>query len=130
VLLGDKQEAHKYKQYNAGHVADIIHEGASPWGTHWIGESKVVSPFTATHHAGRGTREGGGTASDVGHLYAFGNTEEGLHRTILGCAARGTPADGPFDHATGRGHVAFHRGDYWTYKVNTLGTSNEYAYIR
>ena len=33
VILGDKQEADKYRQYNEGHVADIIQVGASPWGT-------------------------------------------------------------------------------------------------
>ena len=43
----------------------------------------------------------------------FGNTEEGLHRMILGCAARGAPRDGPFDHTTGKGHVPFHKGDYY-----------------
>ena len=31
---------------------------------------------------------------------------------ILGLPRRGTPADGPFDHLTGRGHVAAHTGDY------------------
>ena len=25
---------------------------------------------------------------------------------------QGVPADGPFDHATGKGHVPFHKGDY------------------
>ena len=34
------------------------------------------------------------------------------HRMILGCAARGAPRDGPFDHTTGKGHVPFHKGDY------------------
>ena len=32
---------------------------------------------------------------------------------ILGCAARGAPRDGPFDHTTGKGHVPFHKGDYY-----------------
>jgi len=44
----------------------------------------------------------------VGH----GNTEEWLHRNILGCGERGLPAAGPLDHSTGKGHVPFHKGDY------------------
>ena len=55
----------------------------------------------------------------VGHLVAFGNTEEWLHRQILGCRARNQPAQPPaggrlppFDHKTGEGHVPFHGGDY------------------
>ena len=50
---------------------------------------------------------------------AFGNTEEWLHRQILGCRARNQPAQPPaggrlppFDHKTGEGHVPFHGGDY------------------
>ena len=31
---------------------------------------------------------------------------------ILGVRRRGRPCDGPFDHATGRGHVAAYKGDY------------------
>ena len=48
----------------------------------------------------------------MGHLVGHGNTEEGLHRTILGCAARGVPGEA-FDHTTGKGHVPFYKGDYY-----------------
>ena len=41
------------------------------------------------------------------------DTEERLHRDILGCRERDRPADPPFDHNTGKGHVAFHKGDYY-----------------
>ena len=112
VLLGDKEQAEQYKQYNKGHVPDLVQPGATAWGTDWIGETKVASPFTATRHAGHGSRAGGGTPQDVGHAFAAGNTEERLHRAILGCRPRGRPQDGPFDHNTGRGHVAHHPGDY------------------
>ena len=62
----------------------------------------------------------------VGHLVAFGNTEEWLHRAILGCRARGLPPPGaapagrlpPFDHKTGEGHVPFHGGDYYDARYN------------
>ena len=40
-------------------------------------------------------------------------TEEWWHRQILGCRERGLPTDGPFDHNTGKGHVPFHKGDYY-----------------
>ena len=52
-------------------------------------------------------------AHSVGHKIAFGNTLEHLHRKILGTDARGSPADGPFDHSTGQGYVAERRGDYY-----------------
>ena len=104
VDLGDKGEADKYKQYNAGHVADLIQAGASRWGTDWLGESKVPSSLCSSPPHDQCDR--------VGHLVAFGCTEEPLHRTILGCRERGVPADGPYDHATGKGHVPFYPGDY------------------
>ena len=31
---------------------------------------------------------------------------------ILGCEGRGRPADGPFDHSTGKGWVKERKGDY------------------
>ena len=105
VLLGDKEEADKYKQYNVGHVADLVQPGASPWGTDWLGETKVPSSLglaPPTHQC-----------AHVGHLVAFGSTEEWWHRVVLGCRQRGVPADGPFDHHTGKGHVPFHKGDYY-----------------
>ena len=43
---------------------------------------------------------------DVGH------TEESLRRTVLGCRQRGTPGEA-YDHASGRGFVDFHPGDYY-----------------
>ena len=104
VLLGDKAEADKYKQYNVGHVADLVQPGASPWGTDWLGETKVPSSLglaPPTHQC-----------AHVGHLVAFGSTEEWWHRVVLGCRQRGMPADGPCDHHTGKGHVPFHKGDY------------------
>ena len=47
VLLGDKQEAEKYKQYNKDHVPDIVQVGASAWGTDWLGETKVPSSLSS-----------------------------------------------------------------------------------
>ena len=31
--LGDKEKADEYKQYNAGHVSDIVQPGATAWHT-------------------------------------------------------------------------------------------------
>ena len=90
--------------YNEGYVPDLVRPGASAWGTDWIGESKVASPLTK---AGPGVG-----CQDVGHTHAFGNTEESLRRTVLGCRKRGTPGE-VYDHATGRGFVDFHPGDYY-----------------
>ena len=74
-------------------------------------ETKVPSPLGAAPAKDQ--------CEHVGHLVAFGNTEEWLHRQILGCRARNQPAQPPaggrlppFDHKTGEGHVPFHGGDY------------------
>ena len=104
VLLGDKQEADKYKQYNAGHVPDLIKPGDSAWGTDWLGESKVPSPLRASAPP-PGCRR-------MGHTHGFGSTEEPLRRTVFGCRERGLPSGPRFDHTTGEGHVPFHKGDY------------------
>ena len=49
----------------------------------------------------------------MGHLYGLGNTEEKYRLKVLGCKARGfVGRDKPLDHATGRGAVKSHRGDY------------------
>ena len=118
VILGDKEKAGEYKKYNDGYVPDIVQPGASAWGTDWIGETKVPSPLGAAPAKDQCER--------VGHLVAFGNTEEWLHRAILGCRARGLPPPGaapagrlpPFDHKTGEGHVPFHGGDYYDARYN------------
>ena len=106
MIVGDKTNAGATKQYNVGHVSDLVQPGASAWGTDWIGETKVPSSIGASPAQDQ--------CEHVGHLIAFGNTEEWLHRMILGCKARGRDTgDTPsFDHTTGEGHVPFHKGDY------------------
>ena len=98
-------------QYCEGKIPDLAMPGASPWGTDVLIECKTPSPFTSASHAGQGGPRGG-TIADVGHLFAHGNTEEGLRLTNLGCAQRGSPHDPPFDHTTGRGYVAARDGVY------------------
>ena len=50
---------------------------------------------------GRGGADGG-TSRKVGHKYLFGNTEDQCRIDNLGCAPRGRPTDGPFNHKTGK----------------------------
>ena len=113
VQQGDKAENRhngKYKQWNEGHVPDILHLRLE---VDELLEVKCVSPLTKHHAVGRGSARHGGAPASVGHKIAFGNTLEHLHRKILGTDARGSPADGPFDHRTGKGYVAERRGDYY-----------------
>ena len=58
----------KYKQYNAGHVPDLIKPGDSAWGTDWLGESKVPSPLRASAPPPGCQR--------MGHTHGFGSTED------------------------------------------------------
>ena len=112
VVMCDKEAKDAYQQYNADHVPDLAEPGASPWGTDALTEIKVPSPLTLTYHAGRGNRDGNATASDVGHIYPFGSTEEPLRYATLGTRQRGHEGGPPFDAATGRGYVARHKGQY------------------
>ena len=105
VQQGDKAENRhngKYKQWNEGHVPDILHLRLE---VDELLEVKCVSPLTKHHAVGRGSARHGGAPASVGHKIAFGNTLEHLHRKILGTDARGSPADGPFNHYTGKGYV-------------------------
>ena len=87
VLLGDKQEADKYKQYNAGHVPDLIKPGDSAWGTDWLGESKVPSPLRASAPPAGCQR--------MGHTHAFGSTHGGAPPPHRLWVPRARPPLGP-----------------------------------
>ena len=57
-------------------------------------EFKVPSSLTKSRSEGRGSKPkpdgtGGGQPASVGHLYAFGNTEEKYRVAVLGCRRRG-----------------------------------------
>ena len=59
---------------------------------------KVPSPLYTKGHVVKGTSPThGGVPASVGHLYAFGNTEEKFRLKILGCKGRGRRRDGGFD---------------------------------
>ena len=73
----------------------------------------MVAPLTKSRRMGRGSVLHGGTVADVGHLYAFGNTEERYRIKILGCKGKGTlGVDRPFNHTTKVGSVKERAGDY------------------
>ena len=99
---------------NAGHAVDLAELGGDDdTGGDCNYELKVPSPLVASYSAGHGSSGSGGAPQSIGHLYSFGSTREKFHLNILGCAARGKKEDGPLNHATGKGWVAEHRGDYY-----------------
>ena len=85
------------------HVTDIVEPGGGPGGSDRLFEAKVVSPCTLAERQGAEIR--GQKPSKRGYLFGFGNTEESYRIMIYGTAARGLPADGPFDEDTGQGFV-------------------------
>ena len=116
VVKGDKEDKDKMAAINEGTVTDVVElEGDEDTGAdcHW--EVKVPSPTTGTHKTsrkGKGTDDKGGSPADVGHMYAFGNTEERYRAAILGVKFKGRKRDGPLNHSTGRGWVRAQPGKY------------------
>ena len=99
---------------NTGYAVDIAElEGDDATGGDALYEVKVPSPLTKSQVKGCGGRDGSGQPASVGHLFAFGNTEERYRLKILGCRRRGRKRDGPLNHHTGKGYVAEVRGDYY-----------------
>jgi len=106
-------------------------------------EIKVASSLTkAAKCKGRGSKKHGGKPASVGHLYAFGNTEERYRVDILGCKRRGRKTDKPMCHKTGKGFVEEQKGSYFDARarkksriipfiVETLGgiTPHAVAYV-
>ena len=112
VVLGDKERPELTNHLNVGHVADMAELHDAPDGASRLTELKVYSGLSKHYDGGRGSALHGGTPASVGHLYACGNTEERLRLGNLGCAQRGHPSHGAFDHSTGRGWVHERRGCY------------------
>ena len=84
---------------------DFVHRltkigSASGGGQDVCNELKVFSSMTKTRRMGRGSAKRGGTEQDVGHNYAFGNTEGKARYDNLGCKPRGRRCDGYFNHKT------------------------------
>ena len=108
----DKERPGLTSHLNEGHVVDMAELNDAPDGTSRLNELKVYSGLSKHYDGGRGSTLNGGTPTSVGHLYACGNTEERLRLGNLGCAERGHPSHGAFDHSTGRGWVHERRGCY------------------
>ena len=122
VVLGDKMRPAATAHYNEGHVLDICEPGGAPGGADHITEIKVCTPLATSISAGQGSSVNGGTPTSVGHLHAFGNTEEKLRLANLGCRERGHPSQPPLDHNTGRGWVRARRGCYYDALVRKRST--------
>jgi hypothetical protein len=113
VVKGDKENKERMAQLNEGTITDLCEvEGDEETGADVHFEVKVVSPCTQKGSAGRGSRAEGGKPESVGHLYAFGNTEERLRVGILGIRGMGRKKHGPLNHYTGRGWVQAQPGKY------------------
>ena len=63
VLLGDKEKADEYKQYNADHVADIVQPGASAWHhapggflSHHLARISMAAVYWDAQHIDEGVR--------------------------------------------------------------------------
>ena len=98
---------------NEGHVPDFAEIGGNPDnGDDVVYEVKVPSPLKKEYHAGNGSAAGGGQPATVGHIYGFGSTLEDYEKKTYGLKQRGSPRDRPFDHKTGKGYVAPHKGHY------------------
>ena len=86
--------------------------GAGAGGRDRIKEIKVFSSLKKSRRAGKGGKQYGGCPASVGHLYAFGNTEEEARVRNLGAKGRGREVDGELNHKTGKGWVAQRDGCY------------------
>jgi hypothetical protein len=114
VVKGDKEDPESAALYNEGYILDLAEVGGDEeTGADVLYEFKVPSPLTKSHVVTGKSPKHGGVPASVGHLYAFGNTEEKFRLKVLGCKGRGRRRDGSFDHKTGRGWVKAVKGDYF-----------------
>ena len=67
----------------------------------------MPSALTKTTQGGQGSAAHGGCCASLGHKFGFGNTLD------LGCKERGHKSQGPLVHATGKGWVKEHKGQYY-----------------
>ena len=63
--------------------------------------------------AGQGSAAHGGCCASLGHKFGFGNTLDQTLLKVLGCKERGHKSQGPLVHATGKGWVKEHKGQYY-----------------
>ena len=77
VVKGDKEDPESAALYNEGYILDLAEVGGDEeTGADVLYEFKVPSPLTKSHVVTGKSPKHGGVPASVGHLYAFGNTEE------------------------------------------------------
>ena len=112
IVLGDKEKPELTNMLNNGHVLDFAElDGDPDSGGDVIYEVKVPSPLKKKYSEGRGSAAGGQPAT-MGHVHGFGSTFEEYSKLTYGLKQRGSPRDRPFDHKSGKGYVAPHKGHY------------------
>ena len=113
VIKGDKENLAATEMLNEDHVVDIAElEGHEATGADVLYEVKVPSSLIEQHSKGNKNKKGGASIPTLGHVYAFGSTEEVYRVQIMGRRRRGRKRDGPLDRSTGRGYVDPVKGDY------------------
>ena len=105
------EAARKFDMFNNGHVPDIVEIDAIDT----LYETKCWTACKEKQTMGHGSAKKGGAYSEIeGSHIGFGGTAEHArsppHPRMR--AARGRADQRPFDHATGTGYVARHRGHY------------------
>ena len=110
VLMGDKGNEAKTKQFCNGKVTDVVHVGGAKSGKDLLIETKVPNPNTASGYVAGLAK--GGNATSVGDLYGFGNTEEKLRIENFGVKQNGNESMRDFDHSTGKGYIKQRKGCY------------------
>ena len=117
----------------------MVRPGQADSGKDLIYETKTLRALRYTFHRG-----GGQGDASFGHVVGFGNTEPWMTVTILGCRERGRKGvDANFSNATGRGYVAYVRGDYhdaiaikkntviaWIFEVSGGLTPSAYRHLK
>ena len=73
----------------------------------------MPSALTKTRQAGQGSAAHGGCCASLGHKFGFGSTLDQTLLKVLGCKERGHKSQGPLVHATGKGWVKEHKGQYY-----------------
>ena len=110
VIMGDKGNEAKTKQYCDGKVTDIVSVGGAKSGKHLLIETKVPNPNTASGYVAGQAR--GGNSTSVGDLFGFANCEEKLRIENFGVKQNGNESMPDFDHSTGKGYIKGRKGCY------------------
>ena len=98
VVMGDKEKAEVYQDFNAGCTVDVGELGAGPGRRDVCVEVKAYSDVAAS------------ATDSFGATHGFGNVEQGLLVTVKGTKARA--GNQPWDVRAGEGTVPHRLGAY------------------